>query len=194
MNRAGSDPGSSANADPANSGGFTSLFNGSSTAGWVNPYDWGHAVATNGELRLTSDQKFFLVYEKPYKNFILQADVLIPPGGKGGLEFRSQFGHNFTWGYQAAVDSRDRDWAGGLWVEGIGWLAHPRHGAPVEPGRWNHYTVEANGDHIQIWVNGYLTVDVHDSTVSGGYIALQDHGTKGGSYYFKNILIKDLGG
>lgn len=184
---------SDATTAPA-SQGFVPMFDGNSTAGWFNPYDSGRAFAKNGQIILTGGQKFFLVSKNTYKNFILEADILIPPDGNSGIQFRSQYRHNFVTGYQADVDTQNRNWAGGLWFEGRNWLARPAHQAPVRPGQWNHYRIEAIGDHIRIIVNGAVTVDTHQSLAFDGHIALQDHGTPGGIYRFKNVQIMDLGG
>jgi hypothetical protein len=175
----------------APSPGFVQMFNGTNTAGWFNPYEWGRAVAKDGQILLTGDKKFFLVTRQTYANFVLEADVLIPPGGNSGLQFRSQFGHNFMQGYQADMDTGNRNWAGGLWYEDRGWLARPPHRAPVVPGHWNHYVVEAVGNHIIITVNGTVTVDTHNNIASSGHIALQDHGGPG-VYHFKNVEIEAL--
>lgn len=171
--------------------GFVPMFNGANTAGWFNPYDWGRAVARNGRILLSGDKKFFLVTKQTYANFIFQADVRIPPGGNSGVQFRSQYGHNFMTGYQADMDTGNRNWAGGLWDESRGWLARPRRRAPVVPGRWNHYVVAAVGNHIVITVNGTVTVDTHNNIASTGHIALQDHGGPG-TYRFKNVEIEVL--
>jgi hypothetical protein len=173
--------------------GFVPMFNAVNTAGWFNPYDWGRAWAQGGQIFLSSPKNFFLVAKQPYSNFILQADVLIPPGGNSGVQFRSRYGHNFMEGYQADMDTGDRNWAGGLWDQTGGWLARPAHRAPVIPGHWNHYEVEAIGDHITIIVNGKVTVDTHNKMASTGYIALQDHGSPG-LYHFKDVEIENLGG
>jgi hypothetical protein len=174
--------------------GFTPMFNGTSTAGWFIPYDWGRAYAKSNEILLIGDKDFFLVSQKTYKNFILEADARIPSDGNSGIQFRTQYGHNSIEGYQADVDTAARNWAGGLWDQARGWLVRARPHAPVVAGQWNHYTVEAIGDHIRIFVNGVLTVDVHNALHTDGHIALQDHGSKGEVYEFKNVRIEDLGG
>jgi hypothetical protein len=176
---------------PADSTGFVPMFNGVDLAGWVNPYDWGRAVVKNGQVLLSSTKKFFLVTKQTYRDFILQADVLIPREGNSGFQFRSQYGHNFIVGYQADVDTSNRNWAGGLWYEPFRWLARPAHRASVIPGHWNHYTVEAVGDHIIITVNGKVSIDTYSKIASDGHIALQDHGGSG-VYHFKNLEIEVL--
>jgi Domain of Unknown Function (DUF1080) len=177
----------------ANAAGFVPMFNGTNTAGWFIPYDTGRAFVRHGQVLLTGPKKFFLVSEKTYTNFILTADVLIPEQGKSGLEFRSKYGHNSINGYQAAVDTQDRNWAGGIWIQSRGWLAHPPQRAPVVPGHWNHYEVDAIGNHIRVLVNNTVTVNIDNDLFTDGHIALQDHGTANGIYRFKNVEIEDLG-
>jgi hypothetical protein len=173
--------------------GFVPMFNGINLDGWVNPYDWGRAaVAKNGDILLTGSKNFFLVSKQSYQNFIVEADVLIPPGGNSGLQFRSQYGHNVMLGYQADMDTTaSRNWAGGLYFQGRDWLVRAQPRAPVKPGHWNHYVVEAIGNHIAIIVNGQVTVDTYNNIASDGHIALQDHGSPG-IYRFRNVEIEVL--
>ena len=148
------------------------MFNGTNLAGWFIPFDSGRAVAKNGQILLTGDRKFFLVSRTSYTNFILTADVLIPPQGRSGLEFRSSYRPNSVTGYKADVVTGDRIWAGGLWSQSRGWLARPSQKAPVVPGQWNHYEVEAIGDHIRILVNNTVTVDTYKICSLMGRIGL----------------------
>jgi hypothetical protein len=178
---------------PPDAQGFTPLFDGVNLAGWVNPFSSGRAWAQDGEIRITSPKNIFLMTQRSYRNFILELDALIPPQGNSGIQFRSFSGPNLVFGYQADIDTLPRNWAGGLYYQGKGWLVRAHPPAPVRAGQWNHYRVEAVGDHIRIFVNGTLTVDTHDSTDPSGHIGLQDHGGAG-VYRFKNIRIKDLGG
>jgi hypothetical protein len=169
------------------------MFNGIDLNGWFNPYDWGRATARNGAVLLTGTKKFFLVTRQTYSDFLFEADVFIPPGGNSGVQFRSQYGHNFIQGYQADMDTGNRNWAGGLWYENRGWLARPPHRAPVKPNGWNHYVIEAVGSHITIMVNGAVTVDTVNKLARDGHIALQDHGSPG-VYRFRNVAIEVLDG
>ena len=67
------------------------LFNGNSLVGWHNPFDWGEASVVDEEIVLTSDKKFFLVSNKSYKDFELEAEVFVPVGGNSGIQFRSHY-------------------------------------------------------------------------------------------------------
>jgi len=186
--------------------GWTSLFDGKTTAGWTNPYDWGEVWVENGEIRLRSSKKFFLLTKKKYRDFILEVEIKMPEGkSNSGIMFRCHKKHNRVWGYQAEVDPSARQWSGGLYDEGRrGWL-NPSKKDPatqkafVEKTKgafkrhdWNHYRIECKGDHIRIYVNGVLTTDYHDSMDREGYIGLQHHGEKGQVYRFRNIRIKEI--
>ena len=56
--------------------------------------------------------------------------------------------------------------------------------------KWNTYKIKTKNDHIQVWVNGILTADTKDKSLSEGYIGLQAMGT--GEIRFRNVKIKAL--
>jgi len=178
---------------------YQPLFNGDNLDGWHNPFDWGEATVKDGVIHLKSSKKFFLVSDNEYGDFVLKVDVKVPDrASNSGIQFRSHKKKNRVWGYQAEVDPSDRRWAGGLYDEGRrGWI-HPLKGQKnarqaFKPTEWNTYRIKCVGDHIQIWVNGTKTTDLHDPTDLAGHIALQHHGEDGKVYKFRNIRIKDLG-
>lgn len=177
--------------------GFVDLFDGKSTKGWSNPFEWGEVKVEDGEIRLKADRKFFLVTEKTYGDFILEVELKVPKGGNSGVQFRCHYEKNKLWGYQAEVDTSDRKWAGGLYDEGRrGWLVplkdQPEKQAAFKNGEWNRYRVQVKGDHIQIWVNDIQTVDHHDKEDADGHIALQHHGEKGLEYQFRKVRMREL--
>jgi hypothetical protein len=178
---------------------FQSLFNGENLDGWHNPYDHGHAEVVNDEIRLHGNDKWFLVSEKQYGDFVFEAEVKLPDAeSNSGLQFRSHVKPNRVWGYQAEVDPSDRAYAGGLYDEGRrGWLnnlaGEKKKQNAWNHGEWNHYKIKAVGDHIQIWVNGVKTTDYRDPVDLKGHLALQHHGEDGKVYRFRNIKVKDLG-
>jgi alkaline phosphatase D len=181
-------------AEPA----WESLFNGKNLKGWENPFDWGQiAVSKDKEIVLRGERKYFLVSDRRFKDFELEVELHVPAGGNSGIQFRSHYHHNRLWGYQAEVDTSDRQWAGGLYDEGRrAWLVplkdNPTAQAAFKNSTWNHYRIRAVGDHIQIWVNGIATVDTHDAVTSEGYIALQHHGEKGLTYRFRNVRVREI--
>ena len=188
--------------------GFTPLFDGKTLTGWTNPYTWGKAEVVNGEIHLTADQKFFLVTEKNYADFIFEADILLPAGkANSGFMFRSHSEPNKVYGYQAEVDGDEtRKWSGGLYDEGRRmWFISPikgdaaseaafrtRAGDAFKRNDWNTYRITCIGKKLKIEVNGVTTSDVEDATDATGVIAIQHHGEKGQTYKFRNLRIKEI--
>lgn len=83
------------------------------------------------------------------------------------------------------------------------WDLHPkqdfRTGAVVlksEPldkvetiNQWNTYKIIANENHIKVWINKILTIDLIDNSLTKGHIAIQAAGE--GEIKFKNIRISE---
>lgn len=186
---------------------WTSLFDGTTTDGWRNPYDWGEARVESEEIRLQADEKFFLVTEDTYRDFVFEGDVRLPDReSNSGFMFRAQVDTNRVYGYQAEVDPTDRAWSGGLYDEGRrGWL-HPaegdsvagvtfreEHGDAFNPTGWNDYRIRAHGDSLKIWVNGERTTSIRDTVDGEGVIGLQHHGEDGKVYRFRDLRIREIG-
>ena len=188
--------------------GFTPLFDGKTTEGWTNPYDWGTIQVVDGEIHLTAEKKFFLCTEKTYTDFIFEGDILLPAGkANSGFMFRGQVEPNKVFGYQAEVDGdAERKWSGGLYDENRRqWFISPikadpesvkafreRAGDAFKRNDWNTYRITCQGDSLKIEVNGVVTTDVKDSMDASGVIAIQHHGEKGATYKFRNLRIKEL--
>jgi len=56
--------------------------------------------------------------------------------------------------------------------------------------KWNSYKIKIEKGHLKAWVNGILTADIRDESLTEGYIALQAAGI--GEIRFKNIKLKVL--
>jgi hypothetical protein len=188
--------------------GFTPLFDGKTTSGWTNPYKWGEVKVVEGEIHLTGNQKFFLVTEKTYGDFIFEGEILLPDGkANSGFMFRAHAGPNKVFGYQAEVDGdANRKWSGGLYDEGRRtWFISPikgnkeseeafrkRAGDSFKRNDWNKYRITCKGKSIKIEVNGVVTTEVEDDKDASGVIGIQHHGEKGQTYKFRNLRIKEL--
>jgi len=70
--------------------------------------------------------------------------------------------------------------------------------AALKQGDWNDYTVIAQGNHFQHFINGKQTVDVIDDCeakrLTSGVLALQLHAGQPMTVQFRNIRIKTLSG
>lgn len=68
--------------------------------------------------------------------------------------------------------------------------------AAIRKQDWNDYVVIARGDHLQHFINGHQTVDVHDEQAAkaakSGILALQLHAGDPMTVQFKNIRIREL--
>lgn len=186
---------------------FIPLFDGKALDGWKNPYSWGSAEVVDGVIHLRGDKKFFLVTEKTYADFILEAEVLLPEGeANSGVMFRAHAEPGNVYGYQCEVDGSARNWTGGLYDEARrAWFISPKKSDPqsIENFKkragntfnrddWNRLRITCKGNQIQIEVNGVLTTDVVDEMDAKGVIGIQHHGEKGKVYRFRNIRIKEL--
>lgn len=191
-------------AAPA-SEGWRPLFDGATLAGWSNPYGWGEAWVEDGEIRLRADEKFFLVTDSTYRDFVFEGEILMPEGeANSGFMFRAHAEPDRVYGYQAEVDPSDRAWSGGLYDEGRrGWLHPDREdsasvaaftagGTPYRHGAWNRYRIHAEGDSLKIYVNDVLTTAYRDAEDREGVLGLQHHGEEGQVYRFRNLRVRTL--
>ena len=186
---------------------WVDLFDGKTLNGWTNPYDHGEAKVVNGEINLTSNDKFFLCTERTYSDFIFEGEVKLPEGkSNSGFMFRCHVKPNKVWGYQAEVDDSERAWSGGLYDEARRQWLNPKKPNDSPSGDefrektkgsfkrygWNKYRIQAEGNRLQIWVNDVLCTDYTDNEDAEGYIGIQHHGEDGQVYKFRNIRIKEL--
>ncbi len=185
-----------------NEGKWVDLFNGKDLTGWKNVYKHGEAKVVDGQIHLTGNNKFFLTTEKKYSNFELEVEIMLPKVGpaNSGIMFRCHVDPKKSkiMGYQAECDPKARAYTGRLYDEGRrrwGLLTAEQKktkGVQAPLGEWIKYRIVANGDHLQVWVNGEVTTDLHDKTDAEGHIGIQHHGEKGKTYKFRNIRIKEL--
>jgi hypothetical protein len=195
-------------AADADKDGFIPLFDGKTTTGWKNPYDWGTVEVKDGEIHLTGEKKFFVMTEQSYADFIFEGDVHLPEGqANSGFMFRAHVEKNKVFGYQAEVDGDPkRGWSGGLYDEGRRmWFICPkkddpenvkafreRAGEAFKRNDWNTYRITCQGKHITIAINGVVVTDIEDDKDASGPIGIQHHGEKGATYRFRNLRIKEL--
>lgn len=186
--------------------GFEPLFDGRTLDGWDgNPKLWsvrdgaivgssdGHSVDTNT----------YLIYGKPFSDFILRLEVRLR-NGNSGIQFRSQHIPGPGWvvhGYQADLSyAGDRSAWGNFYEEKgrrRGIMATPDEGWQrakdiVRVGDWNEYEILAQGDHVRLTLNGRVTFDGTDSKTADGIIAIQLHSGPAMQVECRNIRIKPL--
>ena len=163
--------------------GWIQLFNGKDLTGWTtfDPKQLNDAwFVKAGILMSKGKAASHLFTEKDdYENFHYRIEVKISDKGNSGQYFRTKFGPGYPKGYEAQINSNfpDPQKTGSLYnfVKITEML--------VPPDTWFTQEVIANGNHIQILVNGKKTADFKDekSTHTRGHFAIQQHGpAKGG--------------
>jgi len=191
--------------------GFTQFFDGKTFKGWEGNMDYfriqdGAVVAGNLKKRIPNNE--FLVTKKEYRNFELRFKAkLVGQGNNAGVQFWSQRipNHHEMIGFQCDI---------GGWSKGAIWgflydesrrrkmLAEVPQDAlakHVKPkGEWNELRVRAECNHIQIWVNGFKTVDYTETEADtkkvprDGRFGLQIHSGPPAECWYRNIWIKEL--
>ena len=178
---------------------FSSLFDGKTTAGWHNPFDWGDVSVVDGEIHLVARKKFFLMSDEIYGDYVFEGEMHLPEGtANSGFMVRGQEEKNRVFGYQCEVDPSDRKWSGGLYDEGRRKWLNPLKDQPevqdaLKKSEWNKYRIVCEGDHLEFWVNGEKTTDYYDPVDLIGRIGLQHHGEKDQLYRFRNLKVINRG-
>jgi hypothetical protein len=170
----------------AQAGGWTTLFDGSSLDGWnqIGDANWqlgdGAVSATTGS--------GFLVSQRSYGDFELTLDFWVDEPANSGVFIRCSDPQNVvdTNCYEVNIyDTRaDQTYRTGAIVH----ISAPS--AVISTGgKWNSYTIRAQGTRLVVLLNGTQTVDVRDDQFARGPIALQ-HGA--GTVGFRNVRIRTL--
>jgi catechol 2,3-dioxygenase-like lactoylglutathione lyase family enzyme len=165
------------------------LFDGATLAGWEgNTGNWrvedGAIVA--GALGRTQPFNEFLATTEDFGDFDLRLQYKVEGTGgfvNGGVQFWSQrvpASHEVS-GFQADLGAGTD---GNLYDESRrsrNLMAAPDdvRKRALRPGAWNDYRIRAEGAHIEIWLNGIMTVDYteRDPAIAlRGKFALQIHG------------------
>jgi hypothetical protein len=186
-----------------------SLFDGKTFNGWEGELNWfriedGAIVA--GTLEKEIPYNVFLCTTKEYSDFELRLEAkLIGEGANAGIQFRSRRvpGETEVAGYQA-------DMGGESGEDGIIWgslydesrrntmlaIANEEElNKVMRLGDWNEYVIRCVGRRIQLWINGYKTVDYTESNElieSTGIIGLQIHSGSPSEAWYRNITIIEL--
>lgn len=186
------------------------IFDGKTLTGWKILAGSGTYTVEDGTIVGTTvfgSPNTFLATEKEYDNFIFEADVKIEDTiSNSGIQFRSHFdanannGNGLVYGYQCEEDGSSRNWSGGIYEEGRrGWLypvaLNPNAKNAFHVNEYNHYKIEAIGNHLKTWVNGVPVSYVIDTVSAKGFIALQVHSVgkaeeSGKKMYWKNLQLQ----
>jgi len=179
------------------------LFDGKSFQGWegdtVKSFRIQDGAIVGGTLRDKVPRNEFLCTRKSYSNFELRLKFRVV-GANAGVQIRSRRipNHYEVKGYQA--DLGDPEWWGCLYDESRrNKVLAKSNMAEVQKvlkrDDWNEYRIRCEGRRIQLWINGYQTVDYleRDETIEqSGIIGLQIHGGQPSEAWYRDIVIEEL--
>ncbi|MBS0207377.1 MAG: DUF1080 domain-containing protein [Planctomycetes bacterium] len=187
----------------ADKSGWQSLFDGRSLNGWEGDeksFRIQDGAIVGGSLAARVPRNEFLCADGEYDDFELRLKFkLVGEGCNAGIQIRSRRipNHHEMIGYQA--DLGQKYW-GCLYDESRRKkiLAEPNREElekVLERDDWNEYTIRAQGRRIQLWINGYQTVDyteADESLEQDGLIAVQIHGGPPSEAWYKDIKLRHL--
>lgn len=166
-------------------GGWIALFDDESLLGWTSEGSskW---TAANGVLASDTDAGGILRTNSAFGDFNLKLDFRAPAGAAGGIFFRwERQSKPDPDGYRISIGDSDADNPTGS-LSGISAAA----ASPPNSGAWRTLELIANGNHLEVLVDGMMTVDAKDARFRTGYIRLQ---VKPGPHLeFRNIRLKPL--
>lgn len=140
-------------------GQWTTLFNGKHLDGWKVTRENPDSFRVKDEAIVAHGPRAHLFYvgnDKPYDDFVFQAEVMTRPGSNSGIYFHTKYQES-GWpvqGYEAQVNATHGDpkKTGSLYaVKNI-------TEAPHEDNEWFTYTIRVQGRRVVLKVNGQVTV------------------------------------
>jgi hypothetical protein len=154
----------------------------------VGEANW-HATKNDIQADQSKSTYAYLVSKSTYKNFRLTVEFWTSDDANSGVFFRCQDPKNITAEncYEANIFDQRPDPSYG--TGGIVLIAKSPNLMPKAGGKWNTYEITAMGSQLTLVFNGVTTVDIKDSKLSQGYIALQ---WGSGMVKFRRVEIEQL--
>jgi hypothetical protein len=173
---------------PVSADGFLTLFDGGELTYFSTLGDANWRIEDSAVVADESTAPSWLVSNEDYTNFELELEFWVDSTANSGIFLRCQDREavSDTSCYEVNIyDTRpDQTYRTGGIVNVV---------APDEfvytGGQWNRYEIMADGNHLQVTLNGRDLVDVEDSQFSSGPVALQ-YGS--GIVKFRNVRIRRL--
>jgi hypothetical protein len=188
--------------------GPMALFDGKTFRGWEGDTNktWRieNGALVGGSLAARVPHNEFICTAQSFTNFVLRVKFrIVGTNGfiNGGVQVRSKHIPNPAYelsGYQA--DAGDPEWWGCLYDESrrnkvLAKSNIAEVNKVLKRQEWNDYVIRCEGKRIQIWLNGYQTVDYtepEDSIPQYGIIGLQIHGGGVAEAWYKDISLEML--
>jgi hypothetical protein len=183
--------------------GWVRLFDAGSFAGWEGNLDLFRiedGAIVGGTLKKKIPRNEFLCTLRRFSDFELRLKVkLLGEDANAGIQIRSRRipNHHEMIGYQA--DMGQHYW-GCLYDESrrkkiLANVNRQELDKVLKLGDWNEYVIRCEAKRIQLWINGYQTVDYtepDDTIEQRGVIGLQIHSGSPSEAWYKDITIKEI--
>jgi hypothetical protein len=180
-----------------------SIFDGKTFEGWegnLKAFRIEDGAVVGGSLKERVPRNEFLCTKKEYGDFELKLKFkLLGKGANAGIQIRTKRipNHHEVVGYQA--DMGGKYW-GCLYDESRRRkiLAKPDLKKLMEVLKkddWNEYVIRCTGKRVQLWINGFQTVDYtepDEKIEQRGIIGLQIHGGGPSEAWYRDISIKEV--
>ena len=167
--------------------GWITLFNGTDLTNWTPVGDANWRVEDGAVAADQNTTMSYLVSDMPYGNFELEVEFWVSSDANSGVFLRCQNPEEITDTscYEVNVfDTRpDQTYRTGSIVG----LAEPSQFV-YTGGQWNRFEINVTGDRLRVKLNGRDMVDVRDSRLASGRLALQ-HGS--GTVKFRNVRLRE---
>jgi hypothetical protein len=167
--------------------GWLTLFNGADFTNWSVVGDGNWRVEDGAITADESPDGSFLVSDSSFADFDLELEFWVDTEANSGVFIRCGDAEaiDATSCYEVNIfDTRaDQTYRTGSIVD----VAAPSQFV-YTGGQWNRYAISAAGNRLQVTLNGRDMVDVEDSRLTAGPIALQ-HGS--GTVRFRNVRIRE---
>lgn len=182
--------GLSACAMTGSGGDWTKLIDGATGLENFNRIGEANWIAADGAIQASQGAKpTYLVSKESYGDFQIQAEFWASDDANSGVFLRCQNPAEVTDEscYEVNIfDQRpDPSYGTGAIVK-VAQIADPK---PKAGGKWNTYDITAKGSHLTVVLNGVKTVDVENSKLTSGPVALQ---WVQGTIKFRKLAIRPL--
>lgn len=180
------------------------IFDGRTFDGWegdLKIFRIEDRSIVGGSLKEKIVRNEFLCTTRTYRDFELRLKVKLLGGdtANAGVQFRTARipnDHEVS-GYQADMGT---GWWGALYDESrrkkvLTGPDQARMKSVIRNGEWNDYVIRAEGQHIQLWINGEQTVNYTEqesAIAASGIVCVQIHAGPPAEAWYKDLTIAEL--
>lgn len=175
--------------------GWTTLIDGTKGLENFNPIGDANWRAEDGAIVADDGKGGYLVTKNSYKDFQVKAEFWADTGTNSGIFLRcadpGKVGAVTCYEVNVYDLRPDPSYGTGAIVNVAKVVPMPKAG-----GRWNTYEITAKGSQLTVVLNGVQTVDVQDSKLAEGRLALQyglgPKDVRGGVIKWRKVQVRSL--